>query len=106
MEEFLKGLLEAEKRAESQVEEANREQERIIQQAREEARSALERFEARIAELRAPYLTEAEERIEIAVAELKKKYKERKRILRDLASQNEDEAIEAALDLILGSRGH
>lgn len=106
MEDLLKRLLEAELKAEAQVEEASREREAMIQQALEEARLAEERFAVRVADLRAPYLAQAEERAAQSVAELRKKYDERSRHLRSLAEEHEREAVEAAFAVLHGGDGN
>jgi hypothetical protein len=64
-------------------------------------RDAEARFEAGRAGLRAPYLNEARGRADQTVAELARKYGERQRMLRDLASRHESEAVDAALALLL-----
>jgi hypothetical protein len=51
--------------------------------------------------LRVPFLNEAHGRAEQAVAELTRKYGERQRTLRELASRHETEAVGAALSLLL-----
>lgn len=102
MEDVLKRLLDAETRAEAQVEEASRQREAVIAQALEEARIAEERFLARLADIRAPYLAQGGERAEQAIAELRKKYEERSRHLRALAESHEREAVDAALAVLLG----
>jgi hypothetical protein len=51
--------------------------------------------------LRAPFLKEAGGRSDQAVAELARKYEERQRNLRDMASRHEQEAVDAALNLLL-----
>lgn len=101
MEDALKRLLEAEARAESMVEEAGRERERLINEALAAAREAEAHFEAGLADIRAPFLQEAEARAEQAAAELARKYEERHRALRDLANRHEAEAVEAAVALLL-----
>lgn len=65
------------------------------------AREIEARFEQQRNELRAPFQREAAERAEQAIAELTRKYEERQRSLRDMASQHEQEAVEAALSLLL-----
>lgn len=103
MEDILKRLLDAEMRAEAQVEEASRQREAVIAQALEEARLAEDRFQARVDGLRAPYLAQGEDRAQQAIAELKKKHEERSRHLRSLAESHEREAIEAAFAVLRGS---
>ena len=105
MEDILKRLLDAEMRAESQVEEASRQREAVIAQALEEARVAEERFQSRVEALRAPYLAQGADRAEQAIAELKKKYEERSRHLRALAESHEREAIDAAFAVLRGPSG-
>jgi vacuolar-type H+-ATPase subunit H len=105
MEDILKRLLDAEMRAEAQVEEASKQREAVIAQTLEEARQAEERFQARIDDLRAPYLSQGEERAEQAIAELKKKYEERSRHLRSLAEGHEREAVDAAFAVLRGASG-
>jgi vacuolar-type H+-ATPase subunit H len=103
MEDILKRLLDAEARAEAQVEESSRQRESAIAEALEEARQAEERFQSRLDELRAPYLLQGQERAEQAIAELAKKYEERSRHLRSLADSHEREAIDAAFAVLSGS---
>lgn len=97
MEDILKRLLDAELKAEALVDEANRERERILNQALEESRVAEAHFESRLPELRAPFLQKAEERAQQAIGELKRRYEERHKQLRALAEEHEQEAIEAAV---------
>jgi vacuolar-type H+-ATPase subunit H len=101
MEDPLKRLLEAEGRAQSIIDTASNERQRILDEALASAREAEARFEAGRVDLRAPFLKEAHSRAEQAVAELVRKYEERQRNLRDLASRHEQEAVDAALSLLL-----
>ncbi len=101
MEDELKRLLAAELRAEALVEEANRERERLIHQARDDARAAEQRFEARLPELRNAFLSKAEERASQAVAELTRRYEERRAQLRAMAKEHEREAVGAAIALLI-----
>jgi len=104
MEDALKRLLEAEAKAEAIIENAARERERLINEALESARDAEAKFDAGCGELRAPYLKEAQSRAEQAVGELTRKYEERQRGLRELATRHEDEAVMAALAMLLDPR--
>jgi hypothetical protein len=104
MEDALKRLLDAEARAQTIVDAADRERERIIEQALREAQEAEARFEAGKADIRTPYLREAAARADQAVAELTRKYEERQRALRDLAERHEGEASAAALELLLNPK--
>ena len=101
MDDALKRLLEAEARAQSLIEAASVERQRILDEALASARESEVRFEAGRADLRAPFIKEAHGRAEQAVAELSRKYDERQRSLRDMATRHEQEAVDAALDLLL-----
>lgn len=101
MDDALKRLLDAEARAREIIELASQDRQRLLDEALAAARDAERRFEAGRAQLRAPFLKEAQTRADQAVAELARKYEERQRNLRDLASRHEQEAVEAALNLLL-----
>lgn len=101
MDDQLQRLLETESRAQARIDEASRQRQRMIDDALVAVREAEARFEAGRGELRAPFLKEAQGRAEQAAAELARKYGERQRTLRDLASRHESEAVEAALALLL-----
>ena len=101
MDDPLKRLLEAEARAQGIIDAASMERQRLLDEALAAAREAEVRFEAGRAELRAPFLKEANSRADQAVAELARKYEERQRNLRDMSSRHEQEAGDAALNLLL-----
>ncbi|PJB02877.1 MAG: ATPase [Hydrogenophilales bacterium CG_4_9_14_3_um_filter_63_34] len=101
MEDPLKRLLEAEARAQSIIDSASAERQRVLDDALIAARDAEARFDAGRADLRAPFLKEADVRADLAVAELTRKYEERQRGLREMASRHEQEAVDAALNLLL-----
>lgn len=101
MDDQLQRLLEAEARAQAVIEAAGRERQRMLDDALAAVRDTEARFEAGRAELRAPFLREAQARADQGVAELGRKYAERQRTLRELASRHEAEAVEAALALLL-----
>jgi hypothetical protein len=101
MDDTLKRLLDAEMTAEKIAQDAEQEQERIIQAAMHEARSEDERFTARIPDLHRSFINKAEERAEQTIAELKRRYDERHVQLRETAEKREDEALEAAFALLL-----
>lgn len=101
MDDALKRLLDAEARAREIIELASQDRQRLLDEALAAARDAEVRFEAGRSELRAPFLKDARGRADQAVAELARKYEERQRNLRDLASRHEEEAVEAALNLLL-----
>ena len=104
MEDHLKRLLEAESRAQGIIDAASAERQRILDETLAIVRDADERFEAGRAELRAPFLKEARGRAEHIVAELARKYEERQRNLREMAARHEQEAVDAALILLLDPR--
>jgi vacuolar-type H+-ATPase subunit H len=101
VDDQLQRLLEAEARAQAVIDAASQERQRMIDAALSAVREAEARFEAGRGELRAPFLHEAQARAEQAVAELARRYGERQRTLRDLASRHESEAVDAALELLL-----
>ena len=101
MDDQLQRLLEAEARAQTLIDGANRERQRILDEALAAVHDAEARFEASRTELRAPFLNDAQARAEQAVAELSHKYGERHRMLCALAARHESEAVDAALALLL-----
>lgn len=104
MDDALKRLLEAEARAREIIDAASRERQRLLDEALAEASEAQARFERERDVLRGPFLAEARARAEQAVAELGRKYEERRKGLRELASRHEQEAVRAALERILDPR--
>lgn len=101
MDSPLQRLLETEARAQALINDASRQRQRMIEEAATATREAEARFEAGRAALRAPFLNEAEARAAQAAAELTRKFGERQRTLRELASRHEAEAVDAALALLL-----
>lgn len=101
MDDSLQRLLEAEARAQAIIDSASQSRQHMIDDAMAAVRDAEARFEAGRAELRAPFMKEAHGRAEQLVAELARKYGERQRSLREMASRHESEAVEAALALLL-----
>jgi vacuolar-type H+-ATPase subunit H len=101
MEDQLKRLLEAEARAQAIIDAASAERQRLLDEALASTHDNEARFEASRTELRAPLIKEAHARADHIVAELTRKYEERQRGLRDMAGRHEQEAVEAALNLLL-----
>ena len=101
MDDTLQRLLDAEMRAEKIAQQAEAEQERIIQKAMADAKSENDRFTARIPDLHRAFIKKAEERAEQTIAELKRRYDERHVQLRDMAEQREHEAQAAAFELLI-----
>lgn len=101
MDDQLQRLLDAEARAQAVIDAASHERQRMIDDALAAVRDAEARFDSGRAELKAPFLHEAQGRAEQAVAELSRKFGERQRTLRDLAMRHESEAVDAAMTLLL-----
>lgn len=102
MDDTLSRLLDAEMRAEALASQAEAEQERIIQQALADTRADNDRFTARIPELHRSFIARAEERAGQTVAELRRRYDERHIQLRNQAEQREEDALEAAFQILIG----
>jgi V/A-type H+-transporting ATPase subunit G/H len=100
MENTLKRLLNAETEAEQLVENAKTQREQLIQHALQKAHDAEQNFKQSIPELRAGALEKAKGRAEQGVAELRKRYAERQTSLRNLAEENHDKALDAAIRLV------
>jgi vacuolar-type H+-ATPase subunit H len=100
MDQTLQRLLDAERRAETIVREADEERDRIIQGALQEAHAEEERFEARIPELHRSFIEKAAQRADQTNNELKKRFDEHHVELRNLAEEREAEALEAAFQLL------
>jgi vacuolar-type H+-ATPase subunit H len=100
MDQTLQRLLDAERRAETIVREADEERDRIIQGALQEAHAEEERFEARIPDLHRSFIDKAEQRADQTNNELKKRFDEHHVELRNLAEAREAEALEAAFQLL------
>lgn len=100
MEDTLKRLLEAEQQAETIVQEGKTRRDEISRRAVEDANEAERHFSARIPEIHAAFLGKARKRAEQTIAELELRYEERKRELRKMAEDHQQEAVETALQLI------
>ena len=98
--DLLKRLLEIEHKAESRVDAAHAERDRILDAAQAEARAAEAQLEARLPELRAGYVNKATERAQQAITEINRRTTERQRELRQLADSHEQDALAAALALL------
>ena len=101
MENTLRRLLSAESSAERTVAKANIEREQRIQQALHEAHIMEENFKKRIPKIREDFLKKSEIQAEQTRAELEKRYEEKKSYLRNLAEENQEKALEAAINLIM-----
>jgi V/A-type H+-transporting ATPase subunit G/H len=101
MEDVLKRLLETETHAEAIIQAAEAEHKRIVDEALAKALQAEAAFQAEAAARRQPLLKEAEERAEQLTVDLTRKFEVRQRALREQADRNEEEAVRAALALLL-----
>lgn len=101
MDDTLQRLLAAEMRAETIAQQAEDEQERVIHKAMGDAKAENERFTTRIPELHRSFIAKAEERAEQNIAELRRRYEERHVQIRDQAERREEEALEAAFQVLI-----
>ncbi|CAK0777312.1 ATPase [Gammaproteobacteria bacterium] len=101
MEAILKRLLDAEIKAQHLVNQADGEHEHIIREALADAQAANERFTARIPELQSSFVDKAQERATQAVGEIQRRYEERLAMLKQLAEEHREQAIAAAIAVIL-----
>ncbi len=102
MEDILKPLLEAEQKAENQVEQADSARRQMIQEALDQVRAAETEFEQQMEVRRKPFLTTAEEGAQRRIKENDAAAAAQQKILRERAAANEGAAVEAALAMILG----
>ncbi len=103
MGDSLKDLLEAEAEAEAIVTAGEKERDRIIQKALDDALDMERQFEDRLPEMQQSFSHKAQERAAQTIAEMKLRYDERNKTLRELAGKHEAEALERAIALILAS---
>jgi hypothetical protein len=101
MDDTLQRLLAAEMRAEKIAQQAEEEQERTIHKAMGDAKAENDRFSARIPDLHRSFIAKAQERAEQNIAELRRRYEERHVQLRDQAEQREEEALNAAFQVLI-----
>ncbi len=101
METTLKRLLTVETESEQLVAKANAERERIIQQALEDSHQKEQQFQNRVPELHTHWLEKAQVRAQQTIAELQKRYAERKARLQSLAEENQQLALEAAVQVFM-----
>ena len=101
MEDTLQRLLAAELQAEKIASQAEQEQDHIIQTAMADAKAENERFSARIPDLHRSFIAKAQERAEQNLAELRRRYDELHVQLRDLGEQREEEALDAAFQILI-----
>ena len=101
MEDILKRLLEAENQGDQIIREAEAERQRLIEEGKEQVKALEADFAQRLVELRQSYLEQAETQAVEKLAELKRHYEELRVQLRAQAERHEDQAVQAALALLL-----
>lgn len=101
MEDTLKRLLNAEIRAETLVSQAQTEREQLVQQTLQRVKQAEQRFKTAIPQLQQHFLEQAEARAMQSIAELDKRYEGRKTNLGHLAENNQQRALDAAIQLLM-----
>jgi vacuolar-type H+-ATPase subunit H len=97
----LQRLLDAELKAQAIVENAKKERDRLINEARDEVKRAEQRFEARIPELHASFTDKAKERAQTQINELERRYHERRDRLIEISEKYQQKAVDDVLNLIL-----
>ncbi|HZW24711.1 MAG TPA: hypothetical protein VFF26_04430 [Gallionella sp.] len=103
VDETLKRLLDAEAKSEQIVARADEERQSIVEQARRDAGAAEQQHAARMAEIHADFLAQAEQRAQQTIAELQRRHAEQALALRAAAQRNEPQALAEAVALITGS---
>lgn len=102
MDDTLKQLLDAELRAQKLVDRAFAERDRLTRQAQTEAKAAEQRFEKRIPEIHASFMNKAEQRAVQSIAELQRREQEKRSELESMAQERMQDAVRAALAILLG----
>lgn len=105
MEDALKRLLDAEVKAQEQVDQALKERDRVVAQAREEARNAERRFNKRIPGIQESFRSKAEERARQSIAQLQRRHDEHVTHMKDAAEKAVDAAVAAAMERFLDVSG-
>ncbi|MCP4389858.1 MAG: ATPase [Gammaproteobacteria bacterium] len=103
MSDSLKDLLKAEAEAEAIVSAGEKERDRIIQKALDDALDMEQQFKDRLPEMHQSFIDKAQERAAQTIAEMKLRYDERNKTLRELSGKHEGEALERAIAMILDS---
>lgn len=101
MSDSLKDLLQAEAEAEAIVSAGEKERDRIIQKALDDALDMERQFKDRLPEMQQSFLDKAQERSAQTIAEMKLRYDERNKTLRELAGKHESEALERAIAMLV-----
>jgi len=104
MDDTLQRLLDAEMKAENLAREAEEEHQRTIAAAVEDARELDAGFTGRIPELQRTWIARSDERSAKTIAEVERRYDERHEGLREMAEKREEEALDAAFQILLDVR--
>lgn len=102
MDDTLKRLLAAEQRASEITQQAEQQSAHTIQAVSAEVRVREERFSASVPDLRQSFLDKAEQKAAQTIAESSRRHLETIGDLRLAAESNENQALDAAFELILG----
>ena len=102
MGDTLKRLLTVESEASRMVEEARRKREYVIQQARDKAHRAESGYDKLGAEIKRNHLEKSRSRAAQAVEDLERRYGLRSRELHLAAKQHQEEAVQKALEILVG----
>ncbi|CAK0757529.1 H+-ATPase, subunit H [Gammaproteobacteria bacterium] len=103
MEAILKRLLDAETKAQHLLNQTESECERIVHEALANAQAAAERFTIRVPEIQSSFIDNARGRAAQAVDEMRRRHEDRLILLKQLAREHQEKAIEAALTVVLDS---
>jgi vacuolar-type H+-ATPase subunit H len=103
MDDTLKRLLAAENAASELVKKAQADGEHVVQTALQEAHKQEQRFLARVPELQASFLDKSNQRAQQTVAEMERRFEEKLARLRAAADANEESALDAAFNRLLGN---
>ncbi|MDJ0700108.1 MAG: hypothetical protein QNJ07_09645 [Woeseiaceae bacterium] len=101
MDDVLKRVLEAEQRAQRLVDDALEQQKKMLERAREEAQENEQRFESRMHELRLDLENKSEAEAARTIAQMERRAEENRANLRASAAKFRDDALDAAISIIL-----
>jgi V/A-type H+/Na+-transporting ATPase subunit G/H len=101
MKNVLKQLLDAELKAQDVVNNAKKERDKLINEAREEVKRAEQRFQMRIPDIHSSFTDKAKERAQAHINELERRYHERRDLLIKTAEQHQNQAVELVMALLL-----
>lgn len=104
MDDTLQRLLDAEMKAENLAREAEEDHQRTIAAAVDEARELDASFSERIPDLQKTWIARSEERAAKTIAEVERRYGERHETLREMAELREEEALDAAFQVLIDVR--